>query len=132
MQASKKNEGPIADMNVIPFIDICLVLLIIVLVTASFSTQLLGFNHPQAGKDEKTQYFEVKDAVVVEVATDGKCKINGKTVEVKDLKSEAAQFASQPFVLQAGRQVKSEHVILATDQIKGVGNVKLTFAVQEQ
>jgi biopolymer transport protein ExbD len=121
---SRSAEEPIAVMNVIPFIDICLVLLIVVLVTASFSTALLGFTHPLA---EKTEYLESSQAVRVEVAADGRCTINGKPVPVENLRAEAAAFVSRPFVVAAGSGVQAQYVIKAVEQLKAAGNVRLTF-----
>ncbi|NRA36916.1 MAG: biopolymer transporter ExbD [Planctomycetes bacterium] len=53
------DDGSISEMNVIPFIDICLVLLIIVLISSAFSFQLFVFENPASTTfnviDVKTQ-----------------------------------------------------------------------------
>lgn len=113
-------EGePIAEMNVIPFIDICLVLLIIVLVTATFSTQLLDFDHPQAAK---TEYVEASAAVTVEVGPDGRCTVAGKAVDFRGL-------AGADVVIRASGTTPSRHVVAAADQVRAAGKGRISFAV---
>jgi biopolymer transport protein ExbD len=115
-------EGePIAEMNVIPFIDICLVLLIIVLVTATFSTQLLDFDHPQAAK---TEFVEGRNGVTVDVAADGRCTLGGKPVDL-------AALGGADVVLRASRKTASRHVIAAADRIKAGGKGRLAFELSE-
>ncbi len=128
-----RGEGePIAEMNVIPFIDICLVLLVIVLMTATFSTQLLDFDHPQAAK---TEFVEARDGVTVEVGADGRCAVGGKRVEIAALRAEIEALGGPdglpPVVLRAPRKAPSRHVVAAADQIKAAGKVRLAFAVSE-
>jgi len=119
---------PIAEMNVIPFIDICLVLLIIVLVTATFSTQLLDFDHPQAAK---TEYVESQAGVTVEVGADGRCSVAGKPVDVASLRAELQALGAPDVVLRASPKVPSRHVVAAADQVKAAGKGRLAFALSE-
>ena len=127
MKRASSGEGePIAEMNVIPFIDICLVLLIIVLVTATFSTQLLDFDHPRAAK---TEYVEAAGAVTVEVGPDGRCAVGGKTVDLAALRAEIAAQGGRDVVLRASGQTPSRHVVAAADQVKAAGKGRLSFAV---
>ena len=128
------DSEPIAEMNVIPFIDICLVLLIIVLVTATFSTQLLGFDHPLA---DKTEYVEASNVVTVDIAADGKCSIGGKQVELAGLRAEieaqggGGKGGLPDVVLRAPPKTPSHFIVSAADQIKTGGKVRLAFAVSE-
>ena len=119
---------PIAEMNVIPFIDICLVLLIIVLVTATFSTPLLDFDHPQAAK---TEYVEARSGVAVEVAEDGACSVGGRRVEPAALRGELEALGSPDVVLRASRKTASRHVIAAADQVKAGGKGRLAFELTD-
>lgn len=122
---------PIAAMNVIPFIDICLVLLIIVLVTASFSTPLVGMTQPQAEPGAKTEYREMKDAVVIDVLADGKCSIDGVGAEAAELTAQVSKHLDKPMVVRAKNDVKSKFIIMATTYIKAAGTVRLTYLPQD-
>jgi len=118
-----KDSGaePIAEMNVIPFIDICLVLLIIVLVTATFSTQLLDFDHPQAAK---TEYVEARSGVAVEVGPDGACRVGGRPVDL-------ATLQGGDIILRASRKTASRHLIAAADQVKAGGTGRIAFELTD-
>jgi biopolymer transport protein ExbD len=126
--SNDRGSEPIAEMNVIPFIDICLVLLIIVLVTATFSTQLLDFDHPQSAK---TEYVEARSGVSVEVAADGSCSMGGRKVDLTALRGEIEAMAGADVIVRASRKTASRHVIAATDQVKAAGKGRLAFELTD-
>ena len=137
MQGPQEGGGegqPIAELNVIPFIDICLVLLIIVLVTASFSTKLLGFDHPQA-QENPTEYVEVANVVIVNLALDGKCTIGSNTVKVEELGGAVKDLKQgedyPPFLLRASGKVSAQKIVAAMGQIRSAGEVSVSFALSE-
>ena len=126
--SSDSGSEPIAEMNVIPFIDICLVLLIIVLVTATFSTQLLDFDHPQAAK---TEFVEARSGVAVDVSSDGACVLGGRRVEASALRGEIEALGGPDVILRASRKTPSRHVIAAADQVKAAGRGRLAFELTD-
>jgi biopolymer transport protein ExbD len=73
MQATGKAGGTVADMNIVPLIDVLLVLLIIFMVITPMTPNGLSAQVPQpavgAGHDSP---------VVVQVAADGALRINGE------------------------------------------------------
>lgn len=125
---SDRGGEPIAEMNVIPFIDICLVLLIIVLVTATFSTQLLDFDHPQAAK---TEFVEARSGVPVEIGVDGACTLGGRRVEAAALRGELEALGGPDVILRASRKTPSRHVIAAADQVKAGGRGRVAFELTD-
>ena len=126
--ALEGDQEPIAEMNVIPFIDICLVLLIIVLVTATFSTQLLDFDHPQAAK---TEFVEARAGVSVDISADGSCSMGGRKVELAALRGEIEALGGPDVIVRASRKTPSRHVIAATDQVKAAGKGRLGFELTD-
>jgi len=126
--SSDSGSEPIAEMNVIPFIDICLVLLIIVLVTATFSTQLLDFDHPQAAK---TEFVEARTGVAVEVGPDGACRVGGKRVDAAGLRGELDALGGPDVILRASRKTPSRHVIAAADLVKAGGRGRIAFELTD-
>ena len=126
--STDSGSEPIAEMNVIPFIDICLVLLIIVLVTATFSTQLLDFDHPQAAK---TEFVDARTGVAVEVAPDGACQLGGRRVDAAALRGEIEALGGPDVILRASRKTPSRHVIAAADQVKAAGRGRLAFELTD-
>lgn len=65
----RERRRPIAEMNVVPYIDVMLVLLVIFMVTAPMLTQGLQVDLPQASAD--TIPLKQQDPVVVSIKADG-------------------------------------------------------------
>ena len=74
--------APIADINVTPFIDVMLVLLIIFMVTAPLLTSGMKVDLPQA---RATQPLERQEAVVVTVGPNGRLQVGDHDVARDDL-----------------------------------------------
>jgi biopolymer transport protein TolR len=78
MQVGENKGGSVAEMNVVPLIDILLVLLIIFMVITPLVPKGLDTLVPQPSPN-KEQSQEVSDkTVVVQVALNGKLKINNE------------------------------------------------------
>jgi biopolymer transport protein TolR len=75
-------KGTIADMNVVPLIDILLVLLIIFMVISPAVPQGLQAAIPQ---ENKISSPPAQGTVVVQVSPGGKIKINNETTDFKEL-----------------------------------------------
>lgn len=65
MSRQKKSRRPMAEINVVPYIDVMLVLLVIFMITAPLLTQGVKVDLPQA--DSEPLPAEVDDPVVVSV-----------------------------------------------------------------
>src|SRR3954468_5864252 len=69
------NDEPIADINIVPFVDIILVVLIIFMVTTPFIMKpSININLPKAGSGDDTTPSEL----TVSISADGKVSLNGK------------------------------------------------------
>lgn len=69
MRAQRKRRRPIAEINVVPYIDVMLVLLVIFMITAPLLTQGVRVDLPQA--DAEPLSVEAEDPVVVSVNAAG-------------------------------------------------------------
>ncbi len=77
MEVGGKKGGPMASLNVVPLIDILLVLLIIFMVITPLTPHGLEALVPQPPPPNQQQSPEMQDKViVVQVLDDGKLKIN--------------------------------------------------------
>jgi biopolymer transport protein ExbD len=144
-------DDSISEMNVIPFIDICLVLLIIVLVTTSFSVKLMVFDHPllankggQAGAHAAgpatTEYLDLRDkqgnlqVAKVEVKASGRVLLNGREMPADSLGDtlrslQGSDGACPPLLVVVDRKAKAQYLVTAVDQIHRAGNVKISYTV---
>ena len=74
MSRQKKSRRPMAEINVVPYIDVMLVLLVIFMITAPLLTQGVKVDLPQA--DSEPLPAEADDPVVVSVNADGEMFID--------------------------------------------------------
>ncbi|MCW8943315.1 MAG: protein TolR [Sedimenticola sp.] len=74
MSRQKKSRRPMAEINVVPYIDVMLVLLVIFMITAPLLTQGVKVELPQA--DSEPLPAEVDDPVVVSVNAAGELFID--------------------------------------------------------
>jgi biopolymer transport protein ExbD len=124
------------EINLIPFIDVLLVVLIFLMLTTTYSkfTQL-QVNLPVA--DAQAQRSTPKE-VVVAVSSDGRYAINqqlldGSSVEVL---TRALQQASQDtreivIIISADAAATHQSVINVMDAARRAGLVQITFATQQ-
>ncbi len=70
------SKGAIADMNVVPLIDILLVLLIIFMVITPLTPKGLEALVPQPSPNQPQQQDVIAKTIVVQVSEGGKLKIN--------------------------------------------------------
>jgi len=78
MQVGESKGGAMAEMNVVPLIDILLVLLIIFMVITPLTPKGLDTLVPQPNPNQKQDQELENKTVVVQVLTNGKVKINNE------------------------------------------------------
>jgi len=74
MAARKSKRRPIADINVVPYIDVMLVLLIVFMVTAPLLVQGVKVQLPQASAAPLEQQDE--DPLIISIESNGRYYIN--------------------------------------------------------
>lgn len=81
MEIVRKKRKPVAEINVVPYIDVMLVLLIVFMVTAPLLTQGLRVDLPQASS-EPLDLDENAETLVIELTADNEFFISlGVTAE---------------------------------------------------
>ena len=78
MQVGDSKGGAMAEMNVVPLIDILLVLLIIFMVITPLTPKGLDALVPQPNPNQKQEQDIENKTVVVQVLDGGKLKINNE------------------------------------------------------
>ncbi|MCL2589742.1 MAG: biopolymer transporter ExbD [Betaproteobacteria bacterium] len=82
---------PMAEINMIPLIDVMLVLLVIFIVTAPLLTHAVKIELPKAASQPNTSQM---DHIEVAVQRDGQLYWNGQPVTAPELERYAAQLAA--------------------------------------
>jgi biopolymer transport protein ExbD len=129
----RRSEEP--DINLIPFIDVLLVVLIFLMLTTTYSkfTELKITLPTASAQQLKTQPREI----LVAVSADGRYSINrqlieGASVEVlaQALNEAAGDDKSRPVIVSADAMAAHQTVINVMDAARRVGLSQLTFATQ--
>lgn len=118
-------------INVIPFIDIMLVLLAIVLTTATFLVEgRLDIRLPKAAAAPEA---EVAEQVEVAVAQDGTYYLDGAAVELQPLAERLAVLSPRTAViLRVDAKAQFEWFVAVVDLLKARGLQRVSILTQAQ
>ena len=110
------DEQPFETINVIPFVDIMLVLLTIVLTTASFiSSGRIPVSLPQVEKAE----IEKRQDRIIEIAASGEIFFEGEAVSNETLESKLKVLPSESSILiRADRAIRFQSFVDVADLLK--------------
>ena len=128
-----RGRRAVNEINMVPFIDVMLVLLIIFMVTAPMITPSL-IDLPSVGKANK-QPDKVLQVVIqkdesLELVADGKTSklmLGGVAEAVKNAQGSESSTA---VVISADRNVKYEHVVKVMDTLQRAGIQRVGLSVQ--
>lgn len=131
--ASSDNDQPISEINVTPFVDIILVVLIIFMVTTPIiMNPSVQINLPKAASGDET----VPSQLNVSIDKSGTIYMNGKTATIEELgstsKSQVAQNADLQAIVSADSDVPHGRVIEVIDAIKSNGVIKFAISISKK
>lgn len=113
------DDKPFESLNMVPFIDIMLVLLVIVLTTSTFiASGKIPINLPQSTAPQTA----TKDNQVIEINQQGGVFYNGKSVTLEELKSQLQGIPrDKAFLLRADKKVQLQQFITVADLLNQSG-----------
>ncbi len=117
------DDEPIVDINITPFVDVVLVLLVIFMVTAHFIVNKgMKLELPKAVTAEQLQNQKTFN---ISINKDGEFMLDGKMVSIDQLKS-AARDATQSKVkvvamISADKSALYNSVVVAMDALRSEG-----------
>ncbi len=121
------NSQPMAEINVIPLVDIMLVLLVVFIITAPLFHQAVSIDLP---KVDATRMDEEPKAIQVALDAQGKLLMDGDAVELSELAARLAVVAqasiTEPEIhLRADRATRYERVteVMALAQTAGISRI---------
>ena len=116
------------SLNVIPFIDIMLVLLTIVLTTSTFiATGAIGVQLPKASASKQP----ANNGVILEVKINGEVTLNQQPVKLDDLAHYLDDFPRQTQVLiRADAALPLQESVSVMDKVKMLGFQQLNLQTE--
>ena len=136
--ARRSSHGRLkAEINIVPYIDVMLVLLVIFMVTAPLLNQGVEVDLPKAPAESLDRRTPETEVLVLSVRRDGSCHFNvgsaqAQAVDCQRLEPRRTEIeehlrrAPQPPVLVRGdKQVSYEQIIQAMSALKAVGAAKV-------
>lgn len=134
MKTGGGDDELVSDINVTPLVDICLVLVIVLMVTAPIMVQSdLKVTIPKAVTDEAKN----EDHVTVTIDKDGKISVNEKKVvagkELEDWTARKLDKSTDKVVIIKADEAVDEGLVLdALDDIKKAKPKKVYFATVQK
>lgn len=132
VKASDGGQDTMADINITPFTDVLLVLLIIFMVAATAVVQN-GFNI-NLPKQATTTGPEDASGIIVSIAVPDKITVNGDAVASKDLEAYLHRLKENKntdrVVITAEDEVEYVQVIAVMDSAKAAGLTGIAMAAQ--
>ena len=117
------DDKPFESLNMIPFIDIMLVLLTIVLTTSSFiASGKIPIHLPQASASVPDKAH----SRIIEIDAQGTISLDGKTLAPQGLRTEVAPLPKDtPFLLRADKDVRLQRFVDVADVLAQMGFAKV-------
>ncbi len=118
------------QINVIPLVDVMLVLLVIVLTTATFiSTGQIPVDLAQADATSAAP----SEPVTITITASGEIFLDGAQLPQEAMRSELQRFSPETLVLvRADRVIQIERFVDVVDDVRGAGLAKISLAVEQQ
>ncbi len=132
---NQSDEGIFADINLVPFIDVCLVLLLIFMITATMIVAGTGIDIklPKAATAQTQEQMEV----VVCITDKKKIYVGAKEVDIKALYAEVEEKLRENenlvCIISADKTISYDKLIEVLDTVRlaGVENIALAAELKK-
>ena len=126
-------DEPIAEINIVPFVDIILVILIIFMVTTPIIMKpSINVNLPKAESGDDT----TPSKLGITITKDGRILLNGEPSDEAKVKASAQEVsASKPdiqAIISADKDVAHGQVVSVIDAVKGGGVKKFAITIDKE
>ena len=126
------DDEPIAEINIVPFVDIILVVLIIFMVTTPVLMKpSINVNLPKAASGDDTTPSQLN----ISIGSGGETLLNGKAATDEEIGAYATEAAAGnpdvQAIISADKEVPHGRVVSVIDVIKSVGIKKFAISIDK-
>ncbi len=130
---SGDSDEPIAEINIVPFVDIILVVLIIFMITTPFIVKpSININLPKAASGQET----TPSQLTISITAGGQAMLNGKDATDEEItafaKNAVATKPEMQAIISADKDVPHGRVITIIDLVKTAGIVKFAITIDKK
>ena len=131
MKSNRDSKGPLSEINIVPLVDVMLVLLIIFMITAPMMQHGMNIDIPKV----TTKPLHTKDEPqILNITKDQRLILNEKKLVVKDLKA-AIQLlfsnkSTKEIYLRADKEVPYGFVVSCMGLIREAGVEKINIVTR--
>lgn len=122
----EKQRRALSEINVTPFVDVMLVLLIIFMVTAPLMQQGIDINLPQA----KGKEISPTERTVITIKKDGKIYLDKASVTMQALTLKLSKSLNKEVFLKADKDVPYGLVVEVMGELREIGIEKLGMVTE--
>jgi len=122
------DENGFDSINVVPLVDVMLVLLTIVLTTSTFiAAGVIPVDLPKAANSTNTS----KEGGIIEIDSKGSLFLDGKSVSIQEFKIELSDLdRTSPILIRADKSIKLQVFVQVMDIVKGYGFRKVSLQTE--
>ena len=117
----ERRRQALSEINVTPFVDVMLVLLIIFMVTAPLMQQGIDVDLPQA----KGKEMSPAERTIITVKKDGKLYLDKESVTMEALSATLSKNRDRDVFLKADKDVPYGMVVTVMGELRSIGIEKL-------
>lgn len=127
------DDEPIAEINIVPFVDIILVVLIIFMVTTPFIMKpSININLPKAGSGDDTAPSEL----TLSIGPGGEAQLNGKPTTDEAIHAYAQELSAKrpdvQAIISADKETPHGRVVAIIDAVKSGGVKKFAITIDKK
>ena len=122
----QRQRQALSEINVTPFVDVMLVLLIIFMVTAPLLQQGIDVNLPQA----KGKELGPSERVVITIKKDAKIYLDKSSVDIDALRTRLSTMTDRDVFLRADGEVPYGIVVEVMGELREIGIEKLGMVTE--
>ena len=132
MKRRDRKQRLVAEINITPFTDVILVLLVIFMITTPLISELrVKVNLPEAKSGKRIESSK-PEQIDITVTREGPVYLNGKVVSRKELREQiSAMHRDNPdlsVVLRSDKNVKFQDIVNVLDPLTDLGVSKINIA----
>lgn len=123
-----RRRQALSEINITPFVDVMLVLLVIFMVTAPLLQQGIDVNLPQA----KGQELTPAERIVITVKNDGKIYLDKSSVTINTIRSKFEGKADKDIFLKADKDVPYGVIVNIMGELREAGIERLGMITESE